>query len=443
MIGVVIATRDRPQYLSLALQSVLAQTLKAERIVVVDGGAGDDTKRFVESLGVVYERIESAKRLCWPAKRRGVELVSDLRYSCQIDDDDYVPPDYLAKMAQAIESGDYGWAYPRIQMFGDDTRLVDRDAGSLGVRNWFPSTCLVRNDALAQIGGWPVVRDTTNCDWAAWSRLASVGWRAVKADTTYFCRRHSASMSHTVRVGNQWCDAIDIGLPAVTIAVPFCGRNPERVLQAIEAQEFPRSGVELLFLDNSLDESVGRMLRGWLALCSYRNTRYVVDDVPAVPGKKNAVVAGVERDDCAISHRVAGVWNRIARLATTELIWCLEDDVVPPENALEHLLRSMNENVDAVSGVYHSRSDGHVVAWRYASLDPLQVEYFTPSEGVGIIDGCGFGCVLLRRSVFANAIRSDGPGHHWPDWNLWLDHVRGQDNRAVLLDWSVQAEHLV
>lgn len=464
-VGVVIATRNRAHYLPAALHSVLAQTHPAYRVIVVDDGSTDGTRQVVAQFPKVeYVRIKSGEGCAIPRNVGSKMLAIDplgshsidttTPYILAIDDDDYVPPDYIAKLLDAIETDcRAAVAYPRVQQFGSRTGVIDQeyDPALFGRSNFVPNTSLVRTDALRQIGWWPEGRGFE--DWSAWRRMVAHGWQMVQADTVYFWRRHAESVTGRAAVHHEreWVKTIDTSFNFVTIAAPLSGRHwcLEPFLRSLEAQTFPHENAAVLFLDSSDDPTFAAKLKAWLATCDYGETRYVRYDQGKLGGMNGAAIAdaplqaGRRQHGDDVNHRVAALWNRIGQLATTDLLWCLEDDTIPPAYALERLASRFAPTTDAVAGCYPGRGHPWCV-WEHESLDPLRVRVLHRTAGLQTIGGCGLGCVLMRRSVLTDGpARSagTGAGHQWYDWNLWADVARR--GGSVFVDWDVLCDHLL
>lgn len=454
-VGVVIPTRNRAHYLPAALHSVLAQTHRPERILVVDDGSDDETFEIVEGFeGVEYHHVNAGGKGCARPRNIGCKLLGDLPYLWCVDDDDFAPPDFLARSLEAIETDcRAAVAYPRVQQFGARDGVLSHpfDREQFGRSNYVCNTSLVRTDALRQIGWWPEGRGFE--DWAAWRRMVAHGWRMVQADTTYYWRRHTDSVTGKASADHQyeWSKTVDTSFNFVTIAIPFSGRRwcLQPMLDALESQTFPREGVALLFVDSSGDEAFGASLREWQSKCGYGDVRHVKYAFPSVKGMNAAGIAdqplnaGRRPLGDEVNHRVAALWNRIGQLATTDLIWCLEDDTIPPAYALERLVSRFSPTTDAVAGCYPGRGHPWCV-WEHESLNPLRVRVLHRTSGLQTIGGCGLGCVLMRRSVLTDGpARSagTGAGHQWYDWNLWADVARR--GGSVFVDWDVLCDHLM
>lgn len=465
-VGVIVASHNRAHYLPIALQSILDQTHKPERVLVIDDGSTDGTRDVCRHFPVEYHYCDLGKGVhCSPAKRFGFDLLTDeLPYVCCVDSDDWIDPDYLERLLGVMESDcRVGVAYPRIRQHGrrEGAFQVEATRDQLSRSNCAPSTSLMRSDALLQIGGWPIVGAAEHEDWSAWRRMQSLGWRLAPGDTTYHWRRHEDSVTYQYRGGNgerktdhvhQWSQGLDKE-DLVTIAIPFCGRwrTFRQMVDVLTRQTFPHGLTRLFVLDNSGDPSFGRSLKNWLYSCDYKAVTYFPVHARAVPNLSNAATADLPIDDGKrpyaeqVTHRAAGNWNRIAQEVNTDLVWCLEDDVIPPDNCLERLLRGFSPNVDAVSAIYPSRGSGRPTVRDFSSLSPLTT---TDHHLIGGIEKAGhvsMGCVLVRRQTLRSVpMRSRGEkpdGSPWYDLSFWADVAR--QGGVVKVDADVMCQHLV
>jgi len=103
-ISVVIPTCNRAHTLARALDSVLAQTLPAREIVVVDDGSQDATAALVRDgyPGVTY--LHQANHGVSHARNRGI-AAARCEWLALLDSDDAWLPDKLAAQAQALRAG--------------------------------------------------------------------------------------------------------------------------------------------------------------------------------------------------------------------------------------------------------------------------------------------------------------------------------------------------
>lgn len=459
-IGVVIPTRNRATRLAGMLGSLRVQSIKPERILVVDDGDQDETETIVKDFpGVEYLRASVGEGKSGnPARNVGFRKLVDMPYLCFVDDDDMVPPDYLEQLVVALESDcRAAAAYPRLLFCGTANHRwqVNWDPMLLGRTNISGVPALIRTDALRQVGGWPEFQASADGllpqdDWALWRRIRDHGWTMVPTDVEYFYHRHDNVLSHSFN--HAWAKSIDRE-NLVTVAIPWSGRDytVDDLLHAIQSQTFPIEKLHLLFYDNSGNAAFGRRLKSFLfSADEFCGQTYIKDFRPPIDECSTSEIADGPLDECGlggkqfgqqINDRVGAIWNRIGRLVNTDLIWCLEDDVIPPPDTLKSLFEHMEGNVDAVTACYPARNAQNSFAiWHYTSPDDW-VRLLPRGKGVEKVDGCGLGCALVRRDVFlAGPARSAGEAVGY-DCNMWLDlKKRGG---TVLADWSLLCEHRV
>jgi hypothetical protein len=127
------------------------------------------------------------------------------------------------------------------------------------------------------------------------------------------------------------------------------------------------------------------------------------------------------------------IYNEIRRRVTTNYVLIVEDDVLPPVDAIDRLMRSIDDHTVSVCGAYRSRYQSGYVAW------DTQTRVLTePRDGVQVIGGSGFGCVLLRASVFRETVLHHGGERGDFDPNFYKDI----DPRWVAkMDWSIRCDH--
>lgn len=455
-VGVVIPTRNRADLLPAMILCARDQTVRPRRIIVVDDGSTDDIAAVVAQYpGVEYVQLEGGDgQPCHPRNLGTNMLGPECAYVCSLDSDDYIPPDYLESLLVTIETDcRAAIAYPRLVQFGDRRGEYHPpyDPLELGRANLAASTSLVRLDSLRQVGGWlSPPNKYGHEDWATWRALRGLGWTLLPSPAVYYWRRHEDSRTALIRREYEcdWLKTID-DRDLLTIAVPFCGRREllAPLLKVIAEQSWSSPHTKFIALDNSGDPRFGRELRDAVNALPFGDVRYMRDDVRGHAGITNQEVAGSPREQLGIEigHRVAGVWNRIGQAISTDLVWCLEDDNLPQRDTLAKLLASMRADVDAVFAPYIART-GDWCCWEYASLDPPRVAMIK-NRGVGVekIGGCGFGCTLVRRDVFAQgpfrSLGSPPHGHNWFDANVWADVARR--GRAVLCDWEAVVDHVM
>lgn len=198
-VAVVIPVRDRPQLLAEAIESIQAQTLRVDEIIVVDDASTDQTPDVALEMAKRDARI----RLLRQPERGGASKArnlgvaqTDAEYIAFLDSDDLWSPNklqlQLAKLhanPKAVASFT-GIRYLQADGYKDEplpaalgpTQL--REINVLGST----STAVVRRDTFLDVGGFD--EGLPSCqDWDLWLRLERAGDFELISDPLLIYRR--------------------------------------------------------------------------------------------------------------------------------------------------------------------------------------------------------------------------------------------------------------
>jgi len=128
------------------------------------------------------------------------------------------------------------------------------------------------------------------------------------------------------------------------------------------------------------------------------------------------------------------VYNRVRTELRTEFALIVEDDILPPNDAIDRLLHAMERDVAAVTGAYRSRYQAGYVAWDRSCRVLTE-----PRDGLQVVGGTGFGCVLVRSSVFRQTVLHHGGKNGDFDPNFFEDIAAG--GWVAKIDWRVRCDH--
>jgi glycosyltransferase involved in cell wall biosynthesis len=155
-ISVVIPARDRERYIAEAIESLLAQTLPPQEVIVVDDGSSDGTAAAAELLGAIVVRSEgrgpaAARNL--GARTARCELLAFL------DSDDLATPRRLELQAEALTARpEIDGVVGRMESFVSDdsepglrARVVLPEGSPMA---YLASTLLVRRQVFLDSGGF-------------------------------------------------------------------------------------------------------------------------------------------------------------------------------------------------------------------------------------------------------------------------------------------------
>ena len=102
-VSVIIPTRNRPQFLKTAVNSVVAQSHAAREIIIVDDGEG--ASETVRGMSGVMQLIGNHRRGPVAARNLGIATATSDVIAFLDDDDWWTDNTYLGKAAEHIEAG--------------------------------------------------------------------------------------------------------------------------------------------------------------------------------------------------------------------------------------------------------------------------------------------------------------------------------------------------
>lgn len=168
---VVIPVYNGEATLEETINSVLAQTYRPERIIVIDDLSSDDSAHIASTLGVEVHK-NTSKLYSAGSRNRGLAL-SSAPWVATIDADDLWIPDAISQLIRAVNLN------PEIEVIGgllnpfgagltepyERRNLENLDKGLVQKLEFgdfllgsplAASACLFRKDSLDRVGGWPM-----------------------------------------------------------------------------------------------------------------------------------------------------------------------------------------------------------------------------------------------------------------------------------------------
>lgn len=178
-VSVVIPVKDRKHLISRCLDSVAAQTVRPERVIVVDNASTDGTPAVVAEWGrnhpeIRMDVLSETKPGASAARNRGFERV-DTEYVLFFDSDDEMLPGLIEKALAAVADGDVvHWKGDVIGLDGHKHAKAFHTRSYLRKHfyNSIFSTQLfmARTSFIKKIGGWDESAKVWN-DWEIGVRL--------------------------------------------------------------------------------------------------------------------------------------------------------------------------------------------------------------------------------------------------------------------------------
>ena len=386
------------------------------------------------------------------ARRAGVAALPRPRFLLFVDADNWLDARFHAHCRAAMSDPRVGVAYATIRrvdaagnLIRDDAR--DFDYHDLRRQNYADACALIRIETYEQAGGWQPAAFLT--DWRLWLAATRAGWlmRLVPQALLHY-REHGENMSGRGDNRSAHVGVMRAGM-ITTIITLFAGRAWQlgRYAEAIRGLVWDHENLRIVAVDNS-----GCVRFGERLLDTLRSTgvafMIVCDNGTAIPELSAECFAdhatARTQHPRALSAHLARLYALARSLmpAGTDFVWCLEDDIEPPAEALDQLCTGLWEHPSAgvVSGAVRSRFDGVLLAWN--SFDP-PVPVAVPPTGFLQIAGSGFMCSLFRRAVWDRIAFRPAPNwddrHPYYDWAAALEVQR--QGWQWLLSGSTRCRH--
>ncbi|MBI4598572.1 glycosyltransferase family 2 protein [Candidatus Uhrbacteria bacterium] len=195
-VSVIIPTYQHARTIARCLDSVLAQTLPADEVIVVNDGSTDGVHAALHPYDGRIVLIDQENQGSNPARNRGFAASrGDRVVFC--DADVIMRPDMLERLSAALDAdAKAGYAYcgfrfgwKRFPSFAFDGSLLKR-------MNYIHTTAMIRREAFP---GFDVAIRRFQ-DWDLWLTMLARGWHGTFVGEELF-RVMIASKS---RIGSQW-----------------------------------------------------------------------------------------------------------------------------------------------------------------------------------------------------------------------------------------------
>jgi len=440
-VAICIISHNYGAFLEECIESVLNQSVPAAEIIVVDDASTDDTEKIAASYadaGVNYLRVDFQN--VHKTRQAGFEATS-APIICFLDADDILSPDYLDQGLVPFTDDRIAIVYSDCQLFGERDAYLNYptvyDAGQLERDNFIHAGSLVRRDAIILSRVFEKAFDPiyVQGDWFLWRHILRDGWIAAKQKSVYHYRKHTANWTQLMlKHQPSYYQYAALDQEVVTLCIPLAGRMelwPE-LAAFLERQMWPHHQLRLLFIDTSQNPEFSAVVRNWVAQSDYPTVSYIQQSV----GTPRLADDNRRREEIQNSVRqaMARIYNRLAREVTTEYVWILEDDILPPDDVCQQLLLAFDAKTASVAAPYRSRFHKGYCAWN----EDFHCIH-EPGEGVQTIAGNGFGCTIVRGSLLRESVftsRSDPP-----DFDLAFYHRLKQTDLQARIDWSCECEH--
>lgn len=202
LISILIPTYNCEQYLTEAIQSVLAQTYQNIEIIVIDDGSTDGSAEIAQSYTTVRYELQTHQG-AGAARNRGAELAQG-QFLAFLDADDLWVTDKLSHQMTAFENNpQLDMVFGHVKQFHspdlDDNLKQQIHCPSEPIAGYHPGTMLIKRDTFFQIGTFDTHWKLGEfVDW--YLKAVEKGMKSMMLSTVLMHRRlHSTNLGRRER----------------------------------------------------------------------------------------------------------------------------------------------------------------------------------------------------------------------------------------------------
>jgi glycosyltransferase involved in cell wall biosynthesis len=362
-VSFVITAYNYGKYISEAVDSVLAQTIKPAEVIVVDDGSTDDTlDRLAQYRNTGVKVIHQRNAGVAAARTTGIEATTQ-PYIVLLDADDKLEPTFAAALLPAMQADrGLGIAYTGLVGFTDEgaehkTDFPPEFSWNHQAQNTVPPACCIPSACMFRREMWeragPHKQEyAPGEDAEFWTRGLSVGFmaRKVTTDRLFRYRLHAKSNSRRLKY-----KAIDDHLPWLRdhifpFAVPMDGNSVPEVF----SYSSPTVAVIIAVtpghvhhLAEAIDSVLGQTLRSWELIIVDDTIKDRQTDIPASLLRRYPFASWV------VDGRQRGL-NAARNYGLSEvkapLVLFLDPDDVLLPNALQELAKGLDDQAGYTYG---------------------------------------------------------------------------------------------
>lgn len=183
-VTVIIPCYNDGQYIMEAVNSILNQTLKAEKIIIVDDGSELATKNIFktinnEKIQIVFQENRGVSN----ARNVGIQL-ANTDYILNLDADDYFEPTFIEKAVDILNNNStIGVVGSFYNVFGDcekDTEVIKPLGGTIKdflLKNNGLASAMFRKSCWETVSGYDEKMSKGYEDWEFWIAVLSNNWK--------------------------------------------------------------------------------------------------------------------------------------------------------------------------------------------------------------------------------------------------------------------------
>lgn len=204
-VTIVIPCYNYGNYVAEAIDSALNQTLKPQRVLIIDDGSTDSSASVIDKYknNPLVEIIHKKNQGIVPTKNLGIQN-SGTYWTVFLDADDILDKDYVSKLVALANKNRYDVTYTDMEYFGagkDIFRSRPFSIFPMLQRNFIHNSALIKTSRLKQVGGYKEEMKEGLEDWELYLSLYEIGCSfGYLPEHIFKYRQHSGALSRNINV---------------------------------------------------------------------------------------------------------------------------------------------------------------------------------------------------------------------------------------------------
>lgn len=208
-VTVIIPCFNDGAYIMEAISSIVRQTVKAEKVIIVDDGSGLETLSILKNINIDnVEIIFQENKGVSNARNRGISLAKT-KYILSLDADDYFEATFIEKAVQVLNDnpkiGVVGCYYSVFKNNKKAKEIIKTKGGTLKdflVKNYGLGNSMFRKQCWSEVSGYDEKMVNGYEDWEFWISILGRNWGMYILDEVLFNYRKKESSRDSNAVKN-------------------------------------------------------------------------------------------------------------------------------------------------------------------------------------------------------------------------------------------------
>jgi len=454
----IITNHNYDNYLDKCLYSVVNQTKKFDRIIVIDDASdNDNAKDICEKYNVEYYKVNFAS--VGRSRQYATNMV-ETKFIVNIDADNFLENHFLENHLKYI-SGNIAIVYSTPNTIDNNDNIIGQydyvkkepEEGYIRKQNYIDTCCLIRKMAIDCVNGWdsdiPALQD-----WSLFLKIYNFGWEFKYIDGNFWnYRQHKDSM---INIHNRNNNYLIFNNSHIAVVMLFSGREwcLENVISNLYKLGWNKNKLHGIFINNSCNLEFTQKLNEYLNKLDWNSVNIINCNKKVSNDMSNYDFANNSKHRSILKHKFGEHIVYLYNLAkqhipkNCDFVLTIEDDQeCTSTDIIPKFIKSMSYSIGVVTATIISRYNNDILLSYDLDEEIIlkDIKYEKNKKGLSKIGCCGFGLALWRSicwskyfPLYCNVL-DDINKYPYPD--IEFGRILNKNNLILLNDWDIKTRH--